>query len=153
MSGADFEGLEQSVRGLEEDAGLAAGGGGEEVALAAAALHGQEAAVVKAFGRKAAADERGEHGAGAGHNGVGEPAFLAGAEQAVAGVADAGQARVGDDRDVFSGGELFDQLRGAARFIVLMITDERLADLEVPQQMAEVSRVFAGDQIDAFQDF
>jgi hypothetical protein len=34
-----------------------------------------------------------------------------------------------------------------------MITDERLADLEVPQQMAGVSRVFAGDQIDAFQDF
>src|SRR4030095_8690982 len=58
-----------------------------------------------------------------------------------------------DDRDVFSGGELLDQLRGAARFIVLVIADERFADLEVLQQMAGVSRVFAGDQIDAFQDF
>ena len=47
VRGADVEGLEEPMRGLEEDAGLAARGGGAEIAFASTALRGQEAAVVE----------------------------------------------------------------------------------------------------------
>ena len=69
----------------------------------------------------------------------------------MAGIADAGQAGVGDDGDAFAGGEFFDQLRGAPRFVVFVIADERLVDLEVPEQIPGVPRVFAGDEIDALE--
>ena len=149
--GADVERLEQAVRGLEKDAGDFARGGGEEIALAPAALHRQEAAVEKCLRGKAAADERGEDGARAGKDGVGQAALDAGAEQAVAGIADAGQAGVGDDGDVFPGGEFLDEFGGAARFVVLVVADERLRDFEMAQQISRVAGVFAGDEVDAFQ--
>ena len=70
----------------------------------------------------------------------------------MAGIADAGKPRVGDDGDVFSGGEFFDEFGGAARFVVLVVADERLADFKVREQMPAVPGVFARDQIHRLQN-
>ncbi len=49
--------------------------------------------------------------------------------------------------------ESFDQLGGAHRFIVLVITDQRFVDLVMLQQNSRVSRVLGRDKIDIFQNF
>ena len=56
-------------------------------------------------------------------------------------------------RHFFAGGQTFDQLGSAHRFIVLVITDERLRDLIVLQQNSGVPRVLGRDKIDIFQNF
>ena len=147
MRGADFERLEQTMRRFEEDARNASLRGGAEVALAPATFYRQEAAVVESLRRKSAADQRREHRAGAGDDGVRQAPFDAGTQEPMAGIADAGK-----PRDFFAGGKLLDEFGGAARFVVFVVADERLSDFKMREQVPAVPRVFARDQIDRFQN-
>ena len=149
--GADGEGFEEAVRGFEEDAGDLAVGRGAEVAFSAAAFDGEEATVEELFGGEAAPDQGGEDGAGAWENRVGEAAFDAGAEEAVAGVADSGHAGIGDEGDLFAIGEVFEEFGGASGFVVFVVTDEGFGDFEVAEEIARMTGIFAGDEIGILQ--
>ncbi len=149
--GADGEGFEEAVRGFEEDAGDLAVGGGAEVAFSAAAFDGEEATVEELFGGEAAPDQGGEDGAGAWENRVGEAAFDAGAEEAVAWVADSGHPGIGDEGDLFAIGEVFEEFGGASGFVVFVVTDEGFGDFEVAEEIARMTGIFAGDEIGILQ--
>jgi hypothetical protein len=43
--------------------------------------------------------------------------------------------------------QLFNQLHGSRRFVVLVIADHRLGDLKVIQQLARLAGVFAGHHV------
>jgi hypothetical protein len=69
----------------------------------------------------------------------------------MAGIADARKSRIGDDGDMFARSELLDELGSAAGFIVLVIADERLADLVMAQEVSGVPGILAGDDVRALQ--
>jgi hypothetical protein len=68
--------------------------------------------------------------------------------QSRAGIGRLWHSGVGDKGYVFGRRESRDQLSGAHRFIVLVITDERFLDFEILQQNAGMSHVFCREQID-----
>jgi hypothetical protein len=68
-------------------------------------------------------------------------------------IADPGQPGIGDQRDVFPRSQLFDQFSGASRFVVLMIANQWLVDLEVPEKVAGVAGVFGRNQVSGFEGF
>ncbi len=142
------EGGVEAVGGFEEDAGFVGVEGGGEDALALAAFDGEEAAEVEGVGGEAAADEGGEDGAGAGEDFDGDGGGVAGGDEALTWVGDAGHAGVGDVGDAFAEGEFAEELGAAHGFVVLVEADEGFADVEVGEEGAGVAGVFAGDEVD-----
>jgi hypothetical protein len=51
------------------------------------------------------------------------------ADESRAWIGQARRAGIGDERDVLAASEALDQLRRARRFVVLVITEERLVDI------------------------
>jgi hypothetical protein len=98
-----------------------------------------------------AADQRREDGARTGHDSERKSTIPARAQQPVARIAHTRQPGVGNDRHTFSPSKFLDQLRCPSRLVVLMITDERLANVEVREQMAAMPGVFAGNEINVSQ--
>ena len=72
-------------------------------------------------------------------------------EQSRAGIGKPRHARIRNNRDIFSGGETLDQFRRAHRFVVFVITNERLSNLEMLQQISGMPRIFGRDNVDRFQ--
>ncbi len=69
------------------------------------------------------------------------------------GIGNTRHSRIGDQRDFFARREALHQLGGAHRFVVLVITDERLLDFVMLQQDSGMPRVFRGDKVGLFQRF
>jgi len=124
--GAHFQRSHQAMRRLEEDGGLGARRSGQKIPFPTAAFGRKKTAEVERFTWKSRADERREDGAGAGNDGVGQLAFPAGAKEAMTGIGNAGKSGIRDEGDVLPRLELCDQFFGPARFVVLVVTDQRL---------------------------
>jgi hypothetical protein len=108
---------------------------------------GEEAAEVELVGRQPRGGDGGDEGGGAGDGDDAQVPLGAGAHEAVAGVVDAGRARVRDERHR---GALFHhprQLLGALALVVLVVADGARADAEVFEQRARPARVLARDHV------
>ena len=103
-------------------------------------------------GETVVATVRGKHfanrGAAAGHADDANAVFDRGADELVAGVGDAGRARVGDDGDVLAGGELFDEPLRLAVFVELVVGGELVAaDAELVEQHDAAAGVLRRDDV------
>jgi hypothetical protein len=146
------ESLQQTMRRLEKEGRSLALSSSAQLALATSTFHRQKTAEIKWLRWKSAADQRREDCARTRHDGEREATLAAGAQQTMPGITHAWQPGIRDDRDLSPGGQLLDQFRCPSRFVVLMIADERLADLEVREEMTTVAGVFAGNEIDVSQN-
>src|SRR5207249_1337658 len=70
-----------------------------------------------------------------------------GAHDPMAGIADARNAGVRHQSDLFTAPESLEDFLGAPRFIELKIADERFGDPEMLQQLTGPARVFRSDDI------
>ena len=109
-------------------------------------------------GETVVATVRGKHfanrGAAAGHADDANAVFDRGADELVAGVGDAGRARVGDDGDVLAGGKLFDEPLRLAVFVELVVGAQTVAaDAELVEQHHAAAGVLGGDDVGGGQDF
>ena len=69
----------------------------------------------------------------------------------LAGVGYGGRAGVADERDFGALLELDNELSGTRDFVVLMVTDEGLVNVEMRQQLQRLAGVFAGDDVNFFE--
>ena len=106
----------------------------------------QEALEGEPVGRKAGQDQRGDRRRRAGHDAHFDPSIDRAPDDPVAGIRHTGHAAVGDDRDVFTGVEPFDDFGRARVLVALEHRDERRADVEAVQEAAGPARVLRGDQ-------
>ena len=148
-----IERLGQAVRRFKKDSCLVARRRGAQFAFASAAFVWQKTAKEKLINRKSRPDQRRQDRGWSRNDRKRQRAFDAFAHETRAGVGKAGRAGVGDEGDLFTSGEPLYQLRRAHRFVVLVITDERLVDLVSLQQNPGMARIFGRDKIDVFQDF
>ena len=70
-----------------------------------------------------------------------------GADDSLAGIADAGSAGVGDERDFLALGEALDDVFAPFRFVEFKVTQERLFDFISLEQMRGVARILGGEYV------
>ena len=73
-------------------------------------------------------------------------------DEAVARVGNQGHASITDEGDVRTLFHGEDEFRGAREFVVLVIADQRLVNVEVIQKFQGVAGVLAGNLVDLFED-
>src|ERR1700736_357015 len=149
---ASVERFRQTIRRFEKDRCLFARGGCAQLALASAAFDRKKPTEEKFVGRKSGADQRCENRGGSWNNCERQLALDAFANQSRARIGKARRPRVGNKRNLFAGREPLDQLSRAHRFVVLMITNQRLVDLVTLQENSGMARVLRCDKIDIFQN-
>ena len=150
---ASLERFCQPIRRLEVNRRFWARSRGAQVSFAATALVRQESGDEEFLSREPGADQSRQDRLRTGTDSERQFALDAFPNQSRTGIGKSGCSGVGDQRDVFAGGEPFDELRRAHRLVVLMITDERLVYLVMLQQHSRMPRVLRGDKIDIFQNF
>ena len=150
--GSVGDGVGDAVRRLVEDEGAVFDAEAFEGALAFAGTSGKEAEKDELVVRKAGGGEGGEERCRTG-NGDDRDAMANGeSDQAMAGIGDEGHASITDQCD---GGTSFHgehEFGSAGEFVVLVVADERLMDLEMIQEFEGVAGVFAGDLLDFFEN-
>ena len=146
-----FQQGEQAMGGFEQHHGALFVPQGLQPLPAGATAGGQKSFEAEAARGQAAAHQGGGDGAGAGHTDHGNGLKPGGGHQLLAGVGNAGQARVAHHRHRLSSRQNLQKLGDAGGLIVLMETDQPRADAEGLQQQTGAARIFTGDAIDAFQ--
>ena len=97
--------------------------------------------------RQSAGRQRGDQRAGAGHGFDAEAGGDGGFDHALAGIADARAAGVGDQRDLFAAPQSLDDFFAAFGFVELEIAEQRFGNFEVLEQLARAARVFRRDHV------
>src|SRR6185295_6589507 len=142
----------QPVRGLEEDDGPRLAAQLLDARAAAAASPREETLDREPVGGQSRDLQRAERARRARnryHRGLG---LHRSALERKVGVRDARRARVGDDRDRGPLTEARDQLRRARVFVVIVVGDQGLVNVEAREQRPCVARVLGRDQVDAAED-
>jgi hypothetical protein len=104
------------------------------------------------FQIKSGADQRRRDRRDAGDNRKRQILLDALADQARARIGQPGHAGIRNQRHGFPGREPLNQLGGPHRLIVFVITDERLPNFEVPQQIPGMPGVFRRDEVYILQN-
>ena len=153
--------LDEEVDDAHDALGGLVKGVGRGVALA---HHHENAAAVGRLAREKAVEEearevkardreRVDRCAAAGYADNADAVFDRRADELVAGVGDAGRARVGDDGDILAGGKLLDEPLGLAVFVELVVGAQAVAaDAELVEQHHAAAGVLGGDDVGARQD-
>lgn len=103
-------------------------------------------------GGEAGGGEGGDEGAGAGDGFDFEAGLEGGADDALAGIADAGCAGVGDEGDFFAAGEALDDLFAALGFVEFEVAEERFFDFVGLEKIRGVAGIFGGDDVAFAED-
>ena len=110
-------------------------------------------AIEQEAGEIKARDGQGRHrGTAAGHADDRDARLHGGLDQLVAGIGDAGRARVGDDRDALALEHLADEVFGLAVFVEFVVGDQLVADLQLAQQHHRAAGVLGGDDVHLLED-
>ena len=140
-----LEGGAEAVGRFEEDGRSRLARGGSEDAATLAGAAREEAEEREFAHREARGDEGGDDGGGAGNRDDREAGGDRGGDQLVAGITDAGGARLGDEGDVACL-ERGEELRSAAAHVVLVVADDACADAVLAEEDARCAGVFGGDE-------
>src|SRR6185437_474845 len=102
---------------------------------------------VKFGGWQTARGQRADQCAGAGHGFHSMAGGKRRFDDPFAGVADARTPGIGDQSDLFASAQSFDDLLGAPGFVELEVTQQRLRDPEMTQELSGVAGVFGSDDV------
>ena len=133
---------------FKEDCGFLACSGCPELTFALPTFDREKSAEAKLLRRESGTDECGQDRRRPGNDREGQVTSDAFANQSRAGIGKPWRSGVSDKGNGFARREALDQLSGAHRFIVLVITEERLLDSKMLQQHPRMSRIFRRDQMD-----
>ena len=150
--GSVGDGVGDAVGRLVEDESAVFDAKAFEGALAFAGTSRKKTEKQELVVRKAGGREGGEERGGTG-NGDDRDAMANGeSDQAMAGIGDEGHASITDQ---CNGGTFFHgehEFGSAGEFVMLVVADERLMDLEMIQEFEGVAGVFAGDLLNFFEN-
>ena len=107
----------------------------------------EETDKVDFVGGQTAAGETGDESAGAGNGFDAATGGEGGADDSLAGIADAGCASIRNERNFLALLEAIDDFLAAFGFIEFEVAEERLFDFEMLEELAGVACVFGGDDI------
>ncbi len=107
----------------------------------------EKADEVKFIGRQAARGQRGDQSARARHRLDAKAGGESGFDHALARIADAWRACIGDERDFFAPREALQDFFASFGFVELEVTQQRLGDAEMFEQLAGMTGVFCRDDV------
>jgi len=157
LSGQDFGGLGQSagdpMGGFEIDGGVVAAGGGGELFFAWPGLGREKAAEIKRQGWQSAGDKGVEDSRGTGNDLNGKIFPAGGADDAFAGIGDAGHAAIGYEGNGLAGAKAVEQGGFAGGFVEFLVAEKRFLEAEMLQEQAGTAGVFGGDKVGGGEGF
>ncbi len=142
------QGFKDAVRALVGDDRSRFLPHGSESIAPRAGFGGKESDKAKAAGGEAGCGERCQNGGRSRQRNDRKPVFNGGAHDAVSGVGDQGRAGVAHQSHGLAALQSLNQLDRAGGFVVLVITEERLANLIVLKQFLCLPGIFACDNFD-----
>ncbi len=145
--------FEDSVRGLEVNAGLASFSSGGEFIGTAATFDRQESAEKKPVAREAGTHEGCEHGRWPWEHADSESAFDASADEPVAGVGNARHSSIRDEGDMGSASYPVCDILAPKGFVVSVQAEEGLFYAKVLQKQSTVPGILGSDEVSGFENF
>ena len=110
-------------------------------------VRGQKALEAEAPGRQAGDAQRRDRRTGAGNGADAHARLCAERDQILAGIGDGGGTGVGHKRTALAGKQSLDDARAAFIFVVLIIADKRLFQLQMVEKLQGNPRVLRSDEI------
>jgi hypothetical protein len=141
-----------AMRGFVKNDGAVLDAQALEDAAAFAGAVRQKTHEQKFFVGQAAGREGGEECGWSGHRNDRDMVPQTKSDKAMSGIGDQRHASVADESDFRALLERDKKFRRAGQFIVLVVADERLANLEVGEQLLRVACVLAGNLVDFLED-
>lgn len=145
--------FEDSVRGLEVDAGLASLSSSGEFISTAATFDRQESAEKKPVAREAGTHKGCEDGRWPWEHADGESAFDTSADEPVAGVGNARHSSICDEGDMGSASYPICDILAPEGFVVSVQAEEGFFYAKVLQKQSAMPRILGGDEVGGLENF